>query len=126
MLSFLNRLTRKPFLHLLDITNTAAMSSLTLTSVVACFNRIAPLTLAEPWDNVGLLVEPFTPKVIKKILLTNDLTESVMQEAVESSVDLIYSYHPPIFAPLKRIRASNWKVLAFHVLNFNQFNNENK
>ncbi|EFX87532.1 hypothetical protein DAPPUDRAFT_43076 [Daphnia pulex] len=85
------------------------MSSLTLNSVVDEFNRLAPLSLAESWDNVGLLVEPTSSKIIKKILLTNDLTNSVMQEAESSSVDLIYSYHPPIFAPLKRITASNWK-----------------
>ncbi|XP_046655454.1 NIF3-like protein 1 isoform X1 [Daphnia pulicaria] len=89
--------------------STATMSSLTLNSVVDEFNRLAPLSLAESWDNVGLLVEPTSAKIIKKILLTNDLTNSVMQEAESSSVDLIYSYHPPIFAPLKRITASNWK-----------------
>lgn len=90
--------------------NIRAMSSLTLCSVVDEFNRLAPLSLAEPWDNVGLLVEPSSSKIIKKILLTNDLTTSVMKEAEDFSVDLIYSYHPPIFAPLKRISASNWKV----------------
>lgn len=94
--------------------NTAAMSSLTLSSVVDEFNRLAPLSLAESWDNVGLLVEPSTPKIIRNILLTNDLTESVMGEAESSSVDLIYSYHPPIFAPMKRITASNWKVMDFN------------
>jgi len=80
-----------------------------LSSVVDEFTRLAPLTLAESWDNVGLLVEPSQPKTINKILLTNDLTESVMEEAIASSIDLIYSYHPPIFAPLKKITTSSWK-----------------
>ena len=95
--------------------STAAMSNLTLSAVVDEFNRLAPLSLAESWDNVGLLVEPSKPKVIKNILLTNDLTESVMQEAETTFVDLIYSYHPPIFAPVKRISASNWKVISFEM-----------
>jgi len=80
-----------------------------LSSVVDEFTRLAPLTLAESWDNVGLLVEPSQPKTINKILLTNDLTESVMDEAIASSIDLIYSYHPPIFASLKKITTSSWK-----------------
>lgn len=40
---------------------------------------------------------------IDRILLTNDLTERVMQEAVDKKANMIISYHPPIFAPLKRI-----------------------
>ncbi len=31
-----------------------------LSSVVSVFKSIAPLALAEKWDNVGLLVEPST------------------------------------------------------------------
>lgn len=108
--SCVRHLVRQPF-HQLSFHGAAVMSSLTLGSVVDEFNRLAPLSLAESWDNVGLLVEPSRPKIIQKILLTNDLTEGVMQEAEASSVDLIYSYHPPIFAPLKRITASGWKVI---------------
>ena len=86
-------------------------SGLALKSVVEEFKRLAPLSLAESWDNVGLLVEPSQPKIVRRVLLTNDLTESVMQEALNSSTDLIYSYHPPVFAPLKRICSSgSWKV----------------
>lgn len=109
--SCVRHLVRQPFQRL-SFHSTTTMSSLTLRSVVDEFNRLAPLTLAESWDNVGLLVEPSSPKNIHKILLTNDLTEGVMQEAEASSVDLIYSYHPPIFAPLKRITTSNWKVIC--------------
>ena len=43
-------------------------------------------------------------------MLTNDLTEDVMSECVEDRTDLVISYHPPIFAPLKRITANHWKV----------------
>lgn len=92
------------------------MSGLALKSVVETFNHLAPLSLAESWDNVGLLVEPSSPKIIRKIMLTNDLTQSVMQEAMDTSVDLIYSYHPPIFASMKRICTSNWKVMSSSIV----------
>lgn len=39
----------------------------TLKSVVARLNDLAPLALAESWDNVGLLVEPSTPKLVRKV-----------------------------------------------------------
>ncbi|XP_014087055.2 NIF3-like protein 1 [Bactrocera oleae] len=81
----------------------------TLKNVVSELEKFAPRNLAEKWDNVGLLIEPYHERQIRNILLTNDLTENVMQEAVDLDTDLIVSYHPPIFAPLKRITQKNWK-----------------
>lgn len=83
---------------------------LSLNDVIEKLDNFAPKSLAESWDNVGLLVQPITNKNVKKILLTNDLTEDVMEEAVNLSTDLIISYHPPIFAPLKSISGRTWKV----------------
>lgn len=80
-----------------------------LSEVVDKLKKFADPSLAESWDNVGLLIEPFTEKLIKNILLTNDLTENVMQEAIDKKIDLIVSYHPPIFSALKRITKASWK-----------------
>jgi dinuclear metal center YbgI/SA1388 family protein len=81
-----------------------------LKEVVKCLNNYAPLSLAESWDNVGLLVEPSTSShTVDSILLTNDLTESVMDEAVKLNTNMIISYHPPIFTPLKTLTRSTWK-----------------
>ncbi|XP_005111922.1 NIF3-like protein 1 isoform X2 [Aplysia californica] len=80
-----------------------------LDTVVAKLKKFAPLSLAGSWDNVGLLVEPSPPKYISKMMLTNDLTTAVVEEAKEKTVDLILSYHPPIFKPLKRLTQSSWK-----------------
>ncbi|CAB0001312.1 unnamed protein product [Nesidiocoris tenuis] len=82
---------------------------LPLQDVVAQLERLADVRGAESWDNVGLLVEPFTPTVVKTILLTNDLTQPVMTEAIKHDVNLIVSYHPPLFAPIKRIGSASWK-----------------
>lgn len=43
-------------------------------------------------------------------MLTNDLTEDVLEECVEKKADLIVSYHPPLFRPFKRLTQDNWKV----------------
>lgn len=84
-----------------------------LREVTEKLTEFAPTTLAESWDNVGLLVEPCRNQLIKRILLTNDLTEDVMDEAIELSANLIISYHPPLFAPLKKITRATWKVFLF-------------
>ncbi|XP_074599500.1 NIF3-like protein 1 isoform X2 [Brevipalpus obovatus] len=89
----------------------AAVENPTLREVVDTLHKLAPLHLAEDWDNVGLLVEPSSsPDPISRIMLTIDLTESVLDEAILNGVQLIISYHPPIFRPLKSLRSSNhWK-----------------
>uniref|UniRef100_A0AAG5DNP1 NIF3-like protein 1 n=1 Tax=Anopheles atroparvus TaxID=41427 RepID=A0AAG5DNP1_ANOAO len=89
--------------------HTMQSTSASLKQVIEKLQEFAPESIAEKWDNVGLLVEPFPERPIRNVLLTIDLTERVMQEAMEKSTDLIISYHPPIFAPLKRITQKSWK-----------------
>lgn len=80
-----------------------------LKDVLQVMEQLAPLSLAESWDNVGLLVEPSESRPIKTILLTNDLTDAVMEEAEAMNCDLIISYHPPLFRPIKRLVQKDWK-----------------
>lgn len=80
-----------------------------LKEVTKKLNEFAPLRLAEKWDNVGLLVEPTPPHTVKSILLTNDLTDRVVQEAIAKRVNMVISYHPPIFVPLKRVTCGTFK-----------------
>lgn len=81
-----------------------------LKEAVDVIRQFADTSLAASWDNVGLLVEPTQPKVVSCILLTNDLTEDVMEEALQLNINLIVTYHPLIFAPLKSITTQSWKV----------------
>uniref|UniRef100_A0A0X3P939 NIF3-like protein 1 n=2 Tax=Schistocephalus solidus TaxID=70667 RepID=A0A0X3P939_SCHSO len=76
---------------------------------VRALDRAFKLPLAEPWDNVGLLIQPSVHASVKRILLTIDLTEPVLQEAVTKNVNFILSYHPPIFRPFKRLTQDHWK-----------------
>lgn len=84
-------------------------STMDLKTVLKVLEQLAPLSLAESWDNVGLLVEPGKQRPIKTILLTNDLTPDVMDEAESLTCDLIISYHPPLFRPFKRLVQKDWK-----------------
>uniref|UniRef100_A0A8C5KBK9 NIF3-like protein 1 n=1 Tax=Jaculus jaculus TaxID=51337 RepID=A0A8C5KBK9_JACJA len=84
-------------------------SFMDLKALLSSLNDFASLSFAESWDNVGLLVEPSPPHTVSTLFLTNDLTEEVMEEALQKKADLILSYHPPIFRPMKHITWKTWK-----------------
>lgn len=75
---------------------------------------LRPKLLGESWDNIGLLVGSgryaASEKPVNSILLCNDLTTKVVNEAITKKVDLIIAYHPPIFAALKAVGYGSWKV----------------
>jgi dinuclear metal center YbgI/SA1388 family protein len=75
-----------------------------IKDIAEAVEAIAPLGLAQEWDNVGLLIgNPDKP--IKNILLTIDTTKAVVEEAKAQKADLILAYHPIIWDGLKRITA---------------------
>ncbi|MCF7847698.1 MAG: Nif3-like dinuclear metal center hexameric protein [Kiritimatiellales bacterium] len=78
-----------------------------LQNIIQALEEIAPLCMAEEWDNVGLLINPLRPRTVKKILLTIDLTEAVADEAIAAKTDLIIAYHPILFRPASRLDAEN-------------------
>ncbi|HVY27192.1 MAG TPA: Nif3-like dinuclear metal center hexameric protein [Polyangiaceae bacterium] len=80
-----------------------------MSDVLQCLEDFAPLRFAEPWDNVGLLVEPLplaSAPNVERALLTIDLSDAVVAEARELGAELVIAYHPPIFSGLKRLRSS--------------------
>ena len=70
--------------------------------IAAEINKIAPTTLAQDWDNVGLLIGN-PGHTVKNILLSIDVTAPVLAEARRLKTDLIVSYHPIIWDGLKKI-----------------------
>jgi dinuclear metal center YbgI/SA1388 family protein len=65
----------------------------------------APFNYQESYDNSGLLVGNMN-NPINKILISLDITEEVMQEAIAQNYDLIISHHPIIFRGLKSLTGS--------------------
>ncbi|XP_069768975.1 NIF3-like protein 1 isoform X2 [Narcine bancroftii] len=80
-----------------------------LDEVVSRLETLAPPSLAESWDNVGLLAVSSVPSAVRSLLLTVDLTEGVLREAMKIPAQMILAYHPPIFRPLLRLGGSTWK-----------------
>ena len=69
--------------------------------------ELAPLSNAEGFDNVGLLVGDFTTKV-NGILVTLDTLEETVDEAIAKNCNLIVSFHPIIFSGLKKLNGTNY------------------
>jgi len=64
--------------------------------------RWAPLALQENYDNAGLLVgDPLA--LVSGVLVSLDLTESVIDEALGKGCNLIVSHHPVIFGKLRSL-----------------------
>ncbi|WP_212926071.1 Nif3-like dinuclear metal center hexameric protein [Oceanobacillus sp. J11TS1] len=68
----------------------------------------APKSLAYTWDNVGLQVGRFHDTT-SNILVTLDVTEEVIDEAIEKQANLIIAHHPLLFQPLKQINVDHPK-----------------
>ncbi|MBS6833136.1 MAG: Nif3-like dinuclear metal center hexameric protein [Clostridiales bacterium] len=64
--------------------------------------ELAPLSLAEPWDNVGLMVGDMNAD-ISRVFVCLDVTSENAAAAIDCGANLIVSHHPLLFSPLKRI-----------------------
>ncbi|MGM8213726.1 Nif3-like dinuclear metal center hexameric protein [Virgibacillus sp. W0430] len=73
----------------------------------------APLSLAYDWDNVGLQIGSFEQSA-KRVLVTLDVTEAVVDEAIDQHIDLIIAHHPLFFKPLKQININSVKGKIIH------------
>ncbi len=83
--------------------------------IAGVVEKIAPLGLAQSWDNVGLLVgDPERP--MRNILLTIDVTQAVVAEARELHTDLILSYHPLIWDGLKHVRTDDRSSVVYELI----------
>lgn len=78
------------------------INKLKVSDIIKRLEKKYPKQNAESWDNVGLLVGDNRQEV-QKIQVSLDVTEKVIDHAVENNVDLIISHHPMIFSPLKAI-----------------------
>ena len=76
-------------------------SMTTVQQIYEEMQRIAPLALAESWDNPGLLVD--CGGEVSRVLVTLDITPEVVEEAARKGCGIIVSHHPVIFSPLKKL-----------------------
>ena len=73
-----------------------------LREIINSIESVAPRSAQEAWDNSGMQVGD-TGRDIQSVLLTTDITEDVVNEAVLNGCQLIISHHPLLFHGLKQV-----------------------
>ena len=76
--------------------------STTVADIIQAMETIAPSSLAEDWDNVGLQVGQKNWPV-KKIWVSLDPSLDVVSNACQNDADILITHHPLIFKPLRSI-----------------------
>ncbi|HQP04737.1 MAG TPA: Nif3-like dinuclear metal center hexameric protein [Bacteroidales bacterium] len=77
-----------------------------IKDVIRIIEDAAPLQYQESYDNSGLLVGSAS-EAVSGVLVSLDITEDVLQEAIQTGCNLIVAHHPLIFKTLKKITGSN-------------------
>ncbi|MCA9298757.1 MAG: Nif3-like dinuclear metal center hexameric protein, partial [Phycisphaerales bacterium] len=76
---------------------------MTVQDLVDAVEAFAPPSFAESWDRVGLHVGRLGAPLDGPVMLAIDLTEGVLDEAIEAGAGAIVAYHPPIWTPIDRL-----------------------
>lgn len=66
-----------------------------------------PEDLREAWDNDGKMCVPDPDRTVRRVIVALDVTEEVVDYAIENGFDLIVSHHPLIFKPLTAMDADD-------------------
>ncbi|MBN2521128.1 MAG: Nif3-like dinuclear metal center hexameric protein [Bacteroidales bacterium] len=77
-----------------------------IKEIITYIDQFAPLDYQEEYDNSGLLVSHEND--ITGVLLSIDVTEEVIVEAVKLNANLIVSHHPVIFSGIKKLTGDNY------------------
>lgn len=82
------------------------MAEITVGQALGMLQDFAPeeYFYKEEYDNIGLILGDKNA-IVTKILCCLDVTERVIDEAVELGCELIISHHPLIFCPIQNITA---------------------
>ncbi|MEM0927411.1 MAG: Nif3-like dinuclear metal center hexameric protein, partial [Planctomycetota bacterium] len=76
--------------------------SIVLDQICQFLGELAPLSLAEEWDNVGLLVGRRS-MTVERVMTCLTLSPDVAEEAADRGADLVVSHHPIPFRPVRRL-----------------------
>ena len=76
------------------------------SEIFSHFESKAPLNLQESYDNSGLQIGDKNT-IVDGVLLCVDITEEILNEALQHKCNVIISHHPLIFGGLKRISGNS-------------------
>ena len=78
-----------------------------IKDIISCLESFAPLSFQESYDNAGLITgDP--ERTLESVLLSIDVTEDVIDEAISLGAGLIISHHPVLFTAIKKITGNHY------------------
>ncbi|MGZ4663101.1 MAG: Nif3-like dinuclear metal center hexameric protein, partial [Arthrobacter sp.] len=87
----------------------------TLAELLLAVEELWPESLAENWDEVGLVAgHPSAP--VTKVMFAVDPTLEVIEEAVEWGAELLIAHHPLLLKGVTSVAATSAKGRAVHRL----------
>jgi dinuclear metal center YbgI/SA1388 family protein len=78
-----------------------------LREITQYIESVAPLAFQESYDNAGLIIGQPDDE-ISGILITLDITEDILDEAISKNLNLIVAHHPIIFSGIKKLNGRNY------------------
>ncbi len=78
-----------------------------IREVINLLEGLAPTIYQENYDNSGLIYGNLEEN-ITGILISLDITESILDEAISENCNLIVAHHPVVFKPLKTLTGKNY------------------
>jgi len=79
----------------------------TIQDIINSLEILAPLSYQESYDNSGLLTGN-SQEAITGILISLDMNEDIVNEAIERNCNMVIAHHPIIFKGLKKLTGSNY------------------
>lgn len=70
--------------------------------IITLFEQWSPKRYAMEGDPIGLHIGQLN-RPVEKVLVTLDVNEEIIDEAIRKGANLVIAHHPPIFRPLKGI-----------------------
>ncbi len=99
--------------HFKSVAQLLKHTPMQVKDITAAIEAFAPLMYQESYDNSGLQVGNATDEVTG-VLITLDVTEQVLDEAIERGCNMVVCHHPVIFSGLKRITGRNYVERIVH------------
>ncbi len=78
-----------------------------IKEIISCLESFAPLSYQESYDNSGLITgDP--GQSVESVLLSIDVTEDVIDEAISLGSGMIISHHPILFSAIKKLTGEHY------------------
>ncbi len=78
-----------------------------LRDIILCLEEFAPPSIAESYDNPGLIIGDKDAE-ISKVVVALELTEEVLDYALKNEAELIVTHHPIWFGKRYKLTTEDW------------------